>query len=497
MPHISIIGAGISGISAACYAAAAGHTVSVYEKNSTIGGRARAFDQGGFTFDMGPSWYWMPDIFERFFNDFGKTTADMLNLVKLDPGFRVFFAGSAPIDIPAGAGELEALFESIEPGSSAQLRSYLADAEFKYRHGMLALAYRPSLSWLEFADMSLVKNAARLKMFSSIRSHVRSYFKDPRLAAIMEFPSLFLGAMPDNIPALYSLMNYAALAQGTWYPMGGMYKVIEAMESIALSLGVTFHTDCPVESITTTNGKTTGLTAKQQQHACDAIIATGDYHHIEQQLLQPTLRNYSAAYWDKKTFAPSCLIFYLGVDRKLPGLIHHNLFFDADMEQHAAEIYRSPAWPANPLFYVCCPSKTDRSVAPGGHENLFVLVPVATRLQDDPQLHEHYYNLVMDRIEKKIGASIRDHIIYKRTYSIADFTKDYNAYGGNAYGLANTLMQTAVLKPKLRNKNIRNLFYAGQLTVPGPGVPPCIISGQLAAMQAIKHLNTKTHESAI
>ncbi len=490
MSLINIIGSGISGLSAACYSAKEGHKVRVFEKNATIGGRARIFSEQGFLFDMGPSWYWMPEVFERFFNDFGKTTSDYYQLNKLDPGFRIFFEGKEYVDISGNINEIHALFESIEPGSSLQLKKYLTDAKNKYTHGMLDIASKPSLSWLEFADLKLLRNAVGLNMFQSMRKHVASYFKDKRLQAIMEFPVLFLGAMPDNIPALYSLMNYAALEQGTWYPMGGMYKIIEAMHQLALSLGVEFYTGAAVEKIEVHNKIATGIKTKEGSYTQDALIATGDYHHIEQDLLEENHRNYNENYWAKKTLAPSCLIFYVGVNKKIPGLLHHNLFFDEDMNKHSEEIYQNPVWPTHPLFYVCCPSKTDIGVAPAGSENLFILMPVAVALEATQQLYTYYFDMMLKRIEGRCNINLQDAIVYKKTYSVNNFTEDYNAYKGNAYGLANTLNQTAILKPSIKNKKIKNMFYAGQLTVPGPGVPPCIISGQITANQVIKTLKT-------
>lgn len=326
----------------------------------------------------------------------------------------------------------------------------------------------------------------RLQMFTSVRSQVRNYFKDPRLVALMEFPVLFLGATAANIPALYSMMNYAAISLGTWYPMGGMTRIIKGMHTLASELGVKFKTSEPVEALTVENDKVNIVLTASSSIAPDGVIATGDYHHIESQLLQQEHRNYSEAYWNKRTFAPSSLIFYLGVNKKVKKLIHHNLFFDESLDRHAEEIYKQPQWPTKPLFYVCCPSKTDPSVAPDGMENLFILMPLAPGLTDTEELREQYFDIIMKRMEAICGDEIMEHIVYKRSYCINDFVKDYNAYKGNAYGLANTLRQTAVLKPSLRNKKIKNLFYAGQLTVPGPGVPPSLISGKLAAEQLMK-----------
>lgn len=497
MSKISIIGSGFSGLAAAAYLAKQGNAVTVLEKNAHIGGRARAFEENGFMFDMGPSWYWMPDAFETFFNNFGKTTSDYYDLKKLDPGFQIFFGKGEVIQIPDTKEELLELFESIEKGSGDKLNTFLKEGEFKYRVGMQKLAYKPALSWLEFATYEVINGAIKSHMFRSIKNYVRSFFTDERLVAIMEFPVLFLGARPKNIPALYSLMNYAALELGTFYPMGGMRKITEGMQQLAMEMGAEIITNCEVSKINATGKLVSSVETSQGTFGCDALLATGDYHHIEQKLLESKHRNYKTSYWDKKILAPSCLIFYVGVSKKIKKLIHHNLFFDRDFEKHSFEIYDEPQWPSDPLFYVCCPSKTDDSVAPIGMENLFILIPIAPGLNDTNELRESYYKKVMERLEKECDDSINDHVVYKKSYCVNDFVTDYNAFKGNAYGLANTLSQTAVFKPSIRNKHLKNLFYAGQLTVPGPGVPPALISGKISAQQTINYLKKINHEALV
>ena len=489
MPNVSIIGSGFSGLSAACFMAKQGHEVTVFEKNSSIGGRARAFSESGFTFDMGPSWYWMPDIFENFFAHFNKQPQDYYKLLQLEPGFQIIFKEGPAMIIPASLEGIYEVFESIEKGSSGKLKKFLTEGAIKYKIGMKELVYKPSFSLLEFANYKTISGAAKLNMFNSVSGYVRRYFKDERLIALMEFPVLFLGAMAKDIPALYSLMNYAALSLGTWYPMGGMIEIIKSMETLASSMGVKFETSCEVSKINVVNKKATEIQTTKGNFKTDSIIATGDYHHIEQDLLEEQYRNYDEHYWAKKTFAPSCLIFYIGVNKKIKKLIHHNLFFDASINDHSKDIYEHPKWPEDPLFYACCPSKTDNSVAPEGMENLFLLVPIAPGLTDIDDIRESYFKKIIARMEHYCNDTIMPHIIYKRSYCLNDFKNDYHAYKGNAYGLANTLRQTAVLKPSLRNKKINNIFYAGQLTVPGPGVPPALISGQIAAEQLLKYFN--------
>lgn len=495
MAKIAVIGSGFSGLSAAAYLSAADHDVEVFEKNETPGGRARQLKtDNGYLFDMGPSWYWMPEVFENFFNDFGFSASDFYDLKLLDPSFEIIFDKGKSMPIPSHYLELCALFESIEPGSELQLERFMEEAQYKYETGMGCLTEMPGISLSEFADFKLMKGALRLQIFSSFSKHVRKYFSNPKLIALMEFPVLFLGAMPQDTPALYSLMNYAALKLGTWYPIGGFGKVIDAMKKIGESNGVVFHFNSPVEQISIEGNYADGLIVQGQKIFFDAIVASADYHHVESKLLPASYRNYNETYWKKKTFAPSCLIFYLGISKKIKRLEHHTLFFEEDLLQHSIEIYKNPQWPSRPLFYTCCPSKTDDTVAPEGHENLFLLMPIAPGLDDIESLREKYFKIMIERLEKHAGQQIEAYIDYKKSYCVNDFIADYNSYKGNAYGLANTLMQTAILKPKIRNKKIKNLFYAGQLTVPGPGVPPSLISGKIAAQQLLKILKPIKHE---
>jgi len=497
MAKIAIIGSGFSGLSASAYLAAAGHQVHVFEKNVTAGGRARQFKtDNGYLFDMGPSWYWMPEIFEQFFNDFGYKVSDFYELTLLDPSFHVVFENQS-VPVPADFLELCELFESIEKGASEQLKRFLEEAKYKYETGMKNLSRMPGISVTEFFSWDMMKGASRLQIFSSFSKHVRKYFLNPKLIALMEFPVLFLGAMPQETPALYSLMNYACLKLGTWYPSGGFGKVIEAMIEVAEASDVNFHFNSPVEKILIGNNTATSVIVNGESIDFDAIVASADYHHVEEKLLEPAYRNYQENFWQKKTFAPSCLIYFVGINKKIKSLSHHTLFFDEDLFEHSTEIYKKPKWPTKPLFYVCCPSKTDASVAPVNHENLFLLMPIAPGLEDNNATREKYFKIMMERLQKHVDEEIITHIDFKKSYCVDDFVTDYNSYKGNAYGLANTLMQTAILKPKIQNKKIKNLFYAGQLTVPGPGVPPSLISGKIAAQQLLKYLKSKNYETVI
>ncbi|HAN64905.1 MAG TPA: phytoene desaturase [Chitinophagaceae bacterium] len=487
-----VIGSGFAGLSAASFMAKAGWDVTVLEKHAMPGGRARQFSTPeGYVFDMGPSWYWMPDVFERYFECFGKKLSDYYQLTRLDPSYRVYYP-DGPLDIPADYEALRRLFEELEPGSAARLDAFMREAAYKYDVGINKLVHKPGQSFTEFIDMDLIKGVFRLDVFTDMKKHIRRFVNHPKLVQLLEFPVLFLGALPGNIPALYSLMNYADIKLGTWYPMGGMYKIVEGMYKLALDLGVTFKFNHEASSINLEKRMARTVSAHhtghgQTQFEADVVIGGADYHFIEEKLLPEAARSYSPAYWDKRVMAPSCLLYYVGLNKKLPGITHHSLFFDVDFDRHGKEIYDNPVWPTEPLFYVGAPSVTDPSVAPAGHENLFFLIPIAAGLPGDTEeLRQQYFDKIVTRYEAHIGTSIRDAIIYKRSYSVSDFVSDYHAFKGNAYGLANTLMQTAILKPSLQSQKVNNLYFTGQLTVPGPGVPPSLISGEVVSKEILK-----------
>ncbi|MBP9704619.1 MAG: phytoene desaturase [Chitinophagales bacterium] len=493
---IAVIGSGISGLSAAAYAAKAGNEVHVFEKNSGPGGRARQFKtDNGYTFDMGPSWYWMPDIINNFFLDFGYEATDFYKLISLNPQFEMIFSDGS-LAVPENYEELKNLFEKIEIGAGKQLDAFMKSARYKYEVGMQEFVNKPCYSWMEFASPKIAISAMKLDLLSGFRSYVKKYFTNPKLIALMEFPVIFLGASPKDIPALYSLMNYGGFVLRTWYPIGGFYELVLAMKSVGEEQGVQFHFDSAIEKINAGDGKVNSLTINGEKLYFDAIIASSDYHHTET-LLDEKYRNYTENYWERKTFAPSCLIYYLGFKEKIPNLQHHILFFENDLDAHIDSIYVDKKWPEKSLFYACCPSKTDNTVAPDNHENIFLLMPLATGINDDESIREKYLQEMIQRLEKHTGtSSLLSQIDYKKSYCVSDFIQDYNAYQGNAYGLANTLSQTAVLKPGIKNKKLNNLFYTGQLTVPGPGVPPSIISGKIVATEVNK-LKLKHHEAAI
>ena len=492
MKKVIIIGSGFSAIAAACYMAKAGYSVQVLEKNEQLGGRASILETDGFKFDMAPSWYWMPDIFERFFADFGKKVSEYYELKKLSPGYRVIFGKDDYIDISDEPEKIIEKFEEIEPGSGKHLRKFMENSRKNYEIAMKDLVYNPGKSLLELVNL---ETAARLNLFvQNISQTVRRNIKNPKLQSILEFPVLFLGAKPQNTPAFYNFMNHADFGLGTWYPKGGFNAVAMGMVKLAKELGVEFYLNQNVVKIQTENNQATRVITEHGFFDTDLVISGADYAHTEK-LLKPDEKNYSAEYWQKKVFAPSSFLYYVAFDKKVPELQHHNLFFDTDFGQHAVDIYDEPKLPKKPLFYANFSSKTDLDLCPDGKEVGFFLIPVAVDLEDNQEIHDRYFELIMDRIEKNIGLDLRSSILSKKSFGVQDFKERYNSCRGNAYGLANTLLQTSILRPSISNKKIKNLFYTGQLTVPGPGVPPALISGKVVTDYILKHENTLfTHE---
>jgi phytoene desaturase len=475
---ISIIGSGFSALAAASYLAKSGHEVTVFEKNDSIGGRARQLKAEGFTFDMGPSWYWMPDVFERFFADFGKKTTDYYELIKLSPAYRVYYGVDDFIAIADNLPQIVKDFEAIEKGSGQVLKEFMAEAKSNYDIAIKELVYRPGVSPLELVTVETAKKVGQF--FSNISKDVRKKFKNERLIHILEFPVLFLGAKPSDTPSFYSFMNYADFGLGTWHPKTGMFDVVLAMESLATELGVTFVTNANVEKINVENKKASSIVVNGKTISSDIILSGADYHHTET-LLDKEFRAYSEEYWDSRVFAPSSLLFYVGFNKKMKNTSHHSLFFDVDFEQHAKDIYDEPQWPAEPLFYANFPSLTDETAAPQGMESGFFLVPLAPGIIDTEDLRNEYFDKIIDRFELLTQQEIKNSIIFKQSFCKNDFVSEYNSYKGNAYGMANTLLQTAFLRPKLKSKKVQNLYFTGQLTVPGPGVPPALISGKLVS----------------
>lgn len=483
---VIVIGSGFAGLSAATFMAKAGWQVTVLEKQGTPGGRARQLKEAGFTFDMGPSWYWMTDVFERYFAQFGKKASDYYSLQRLSPSYRIYWDNEFN-DIPADYTAFKNLLEKWETGAAKKLETFLKEAEYKYRVGIQKLVFKPGLSFTEFLDWDVLKGMFRLDILTSIKKHIHKYFQHPHIRQLLEFPVLFLGALPENTPALYSLMNYADIKGGTWYPQGGMYSVVDGMYKLARETGVQFFFNEEVNRIEIQASAAKKVHTTNKSLEADVVIGGADYRFIDTCLLPPSHRTYSEKYWEERLMAPSCLLYYVGVNKKLKNILHHMLFFDVPFEKHAQEIYTSRQWPSDPLFYVSASSVTDADAAPAGHENLVFLIPVAAGLSNDTEnIREKYFQQILHRFEKHIGESVSESIVYKKSYAYSNFVKDYNSFKGNAYGLANTLWQTAIFRPSCRSKKVKNLFYTGQLTVPGPGVPPSLISGEVVANEVIK-----------
>lgn len=476
---IVIIGAGFSSISAACYLASQGHEVNVYEKNAQLGGRAQQYQNEGFYFDMGPTWYWMPDVFDRFFNDFGKKTSDYYTIEKLSPAYRVFFGENDFVDIPDNLPDIINVFERIEKGAGHKLARFIDKSRSNYDIAIKKLVYKPGLSPLELVTADTIFELPQF--IQTIRKAVYAEFKNPKLRQILEFPVLFLGAKPSDTPLFYNFMNYADFGLGTWYPKGGMKSVVDGMVQLAEELGVRFHTNAEVEGLLLDEqNQIYGVSVDKFEIPADLVLSGADYQFTET-LLEPDLRSYSNKYWDKRVMAPSALLFYVGFDKELSNVLHHTLFFDVPFDTHAQDIYDEPMWPKEPLFYASFSSKTDAIVAPEGQEAATFLIPLAPDLEDTPELREQYFDIIMDRMSELTDQELKSHVMFKRSYCVKDFKEDYNSFKGNAYGMANTLFQTAFLRPKLQSKKVPNLYYTGQLTVPGPGVPPALISGKIVS----------------
>ncbi len=478
---VIVIGSGFGGLSAAAFLARDGFEVTVVEKNEQSGGRASVFKEKGFVFDMGPSWYLMPDVFNNFFAQFGKKPEDYYDLKRLDPAYRIFYEPGDFVDLSADLEKNKEKFEQIEAGAGEKLVTYLAQSEYQYNVSMRDFLYRDYTSVLQFFNRRMLVEGSKLHVFESLDKYTKRYFKSEKLRKILEYSMVFLGGAPKNTPAIYSLMSHIDFNLGVWYPDGGIGKVVEAMENLCKSLGVNFVFNSPVTKIITENGITTGVQTAHGVIPADIVVANADYHFVETQLLDKEAQTYKESYWEKRTIAPSAYILFLGINKKINGLTHHNLFFDHDWMRHFDSIFEKPEWPEFPSYYVSCPSKTDPSVAPEDSENLFVLVPVAAGLEDGEELRNAYADKIITSLEKTLGETISSNIVVKKVFSQQDFSSRYNAYKGTALGLSHTLRQTAIFRPRHQSKKVANLFYTGQYTHPGIGMPMCLISSQLVA----------------
>lgn len=476
---IVIIGAGFAGLASAALLAKDGHEVLVIEKNDMSGGRARVWKESGFSFDMGPSWYLMPDAFEKFFAKFNKKPEDLYKLIRLDPSYRIFFGPNDILDIKASLDENIKLFESLETGAGQKLVEYLEQARYQYDVSMSQFLYKNFKSVFDFFNKRMMDEGRKLHVFENLDKFTKRFFKNERLRKVLQYSMVFLGGAPSNTPALYSVINHADFNLGVWYPYGGFSSVAIAIQKLAESYGAKFVFNSEVKEIVVEDGVAKKVITTDSGYDADVVVGNGDYHHIETALLPKKYQSYSTRYWKKRTMAPSAFILYLGLNKKLSNLKHHNLMLSNDWEKHFNAIFDNPSWPTEPSYYVCAPAQTDASVAPEGKENLFVLVPIASGLSETSEFREEYAQKIISHMENEIGETFADSIIVKRIFTGVDFAKDYNAFQGTALGLSHTLFQTAMLRPRMKSKKVANLYFAGQYTQPGIGVPMALISGEL------------------
>jgi phytoene desaturase len=479
--RVIIIGAGFGGMAAAALLARDGHQVTVVEKNDQPGGRAAVWREKGFLFDMGPSWYLMPDVFERFFAEFGKRPNEFYNLIRLNPAYRVFYSPEEKVDISPDLEKNFKLFEQYQPHGAEQLTKYLDAAKYQYDIAMKEFIYKQYEHYTDFFNLKLLVKGSKLHIFQSLDDYAKRYITEEKLRKILEYTMVFLGGTPFDTPALYSLMSHVDFNLGVWYPDGGITKLVEAFHRLAVSLDVEFQFDQPVKKIIVKNNTVAGVQTNNKIIEADLVVANADYAHVETQLLDSEHQSYPSQYWEKRAIAPSALLMYLGVDEKVQNLVHHNLYFAPHWQDHFESIFHNPQWPADPSYYISCPSKTDASVAPQGQENLFILVPVSAGLEDTNKIREEYFTKIMSHLETLTGQDIKKSLIVKRLFAHNDFTSAYNAYKGTALGLAHTLRQTAIFRPSQRSRRVKGLYYTGHYTHPGIGVPMVTIASQILA----------------
>ncbi|MBK9164935.1 MAG: phytoene desaturase [Acidobacteria bacterium] len=479
---VVIIGAGIGGLGTAGLFAKKGYDVTVLEKNEHAGGRANIFEAEGFRFDMGPSWYLAPDLFEHYFELLGERVEDHLDLVRLSPSYRIFFQGDPDtLEIHSDIEKDGRTFDAIEPGSSEMLKKYLAQSEYQYEVATQHFMYKNYDTVFDFFNKRVMTEGQKLSVFSKMHNFVTRFFKSRKLQQVMEYTMVFLGTSPYEAPAIYNLMSHMDFNQGVFYPQGGFYELINALVRVAEKNGAKVRTNAAVAEILVGNGKASGVKLESGEVVeADIVISNADYQFTETRLLPEKAQTYKKKYWDKKVLAPSAFILYLGVKEKMPQLIHHNLLFSDDWRKNFDEIYKDPKLPNEPSLYVCAPSVTDPGVAPEGKENLFVLVPIASGLEITVERKQEYADHVLERMEREMGLDgLREKIEYMRIYTVDDFLNDYNSFKGTALGLAHTIWQTAIFRPNNRSKKVSNLFYVGAGTNPGIGTQICLISAEL------------------
>jgi phytoene desaturase len=478
---VVVVGSGFGGLSTACYLADAGADVTVLEKNEQLGGRASRLRVDGFRFDMGPSWYLMPDVFQDFFADFDRDPQQYYGLERLDPHYRIFFKDGDRVDLVPDLAANRDLFESYEPGAGAALDDYLEQAAYTYDVGMEHFVYEDRTRLRDYVDLDVLRYAHGLSLLGTMQDHVEDYFDHPKLQQIVQYSLVFLGGAPTNTPALYNLMSHVDFNLGVFYPEGGMGGVVDGVVAMAEELGVDFRTDHPVSEIRGREGGFAVRTEDGREFFPDEVVSDADYAHTEQELLVPADRQYDADYWESRTYAPSAFLLYLGVEGDVDPLAHHTLVLPTDWDDHFQAIFDDPAWPADPAYYLCVPSRTDETVAPEGHSNLFVLAPIAPGLDDGPERRQAFRDRLLADVADNTGVDVRDRIVVEERFTVSEFADRYNSTRGTALGLAHTLRQTSLFRPPHASTAVDGLYFTGSYTTPGIGVPMCLISGRLTA----------------
>ncbi|MEC5150047.1 phytoene desaturase family protein [Cryobacterium sp. GrIS_2_6] len=503
-----VIGGGIAGLASAALLARDGHLVTLLETNDTLGGRAGSWTEQGFRFETGPSWYLMPGVFDHFFRLFGTSSAEQLELRRLDPGYRVFFEDDPdPIDIRAERADNVALFESLEPGAGAALDRYLDSAEDTYRMAVSRFLYTSFQSFRPLLVRDVLTRLPRLArlLLQPLDKFVAGYVRDPRLRQVLGYPAVFLGSSPDQTPSMYHLMSHLDLADGVLYPQGGFTRLIDSIAELARAEGVEVITGARVTGITTTPGTRAGVSKRLRASvtgvsyvdragttvrlAADRVVSAADLHHTETELLPEPLQSYPESWWQRRVSGPGAVLVLLGVSGQLPKLQHHTLLFTRDWGENFGRIFgKTPSIASPASFYVCMPSATDPGVAPDGSSNLFLLVPIPA----DPGLgHGGIDGAGSPAIEAiaddAIGQladwagipDLADRIVVRRTIGPGDFADDLNSWRGGALGPAHTLKQSAFFRGSNASAKIDGLYYAGGTTIPGIGLPMCLISAEI------------------
>lgn len=485
---IIIIGSGIGGLAAAALLAKEGNQVTVFEKNEQPGGRASVLEEKGFRFDMGPSWYMMPEVFEKYFNEFQKTTADFFTLKQLTPQYRVFFEDKTHIDITGDVQKDRRTFEKLEPGAAKKFDQYLSESQKKYDIAMHDVLYKNIDSIKDMLSWQMAKEGSKLGIFLPMQTYIQKFFHHPKILQILEYNLVFLGCSPSNAPSLFSLMAHVDFNLKVWYPSGGIASIVNALVELGKMHNVQYHFDSPVDLIQVEGEKVTGVSVKKKFFPADIVVSNSEYAFTEDILSDQTKRTYSKHYWNRKIFTPSAFLLYLGVKGQIPELIHHTLYFGRDWKEHFRDVFDHPRWPVEPSIYINKTSATDKTVAPKNHENLMILVPVAPGLTENEHWKEKYAEYIISYIDSHLGTKIAKNIVYQKIFSVSDFQSRYNAYKGNALGgLAHTLFQSALWRPKNQSKKLSNLYFVGANTNPGIGVPPAMISAHLLRDKIITH----------